>query len=188
MPSDTIPAGMLTKDQIPDSFPQKKTGPVDRLTTAILTKVKAAPGSTRADIARHCVQIGAAKHLPTVYNKLRKSEYLRAEIQKIRDANRQYLDRLVVPDALKVMHKAIKSKELSDDERKLLKAKEMYVKLAVDKSFGEIRHSETPSAVNIANIERLQVAIAADLGDKLADSTENGDTAEVQVLDNTGND
>ena len=87
----------------------------------------------------------------------------KAEIGIIRDNNRQTLDRVIVPDALKIMHKAIKLKTLSDDDKALYKAKEPYVGLAIKHSFGEIRHVEQAQTINITSINNAQFNIKDDV-------------------------
>jgi hypothetical protein len=101
--------------------------------------------------------MGTTKHVQAVYRKLTKKEYRTAEIQTVRDSNRQLLDRIIVPDALMVMKKAVKDKDLS------YKEKLPYVKLAVDKSFGDIHHTEQPSVVHIDSINNAQFIISQDL-------------------------
>ena len=129
-----------------------------KLDLNILSATKALDNPTKASISKHVVALGGAKHIQTVYKRLKLKDYLRAEIQSVRDNNREYLDRIIVPDALKVTRKAIRNKDLTEKE------KLPYVKLAMDKSFGETHHHTAPQQVNIKNIESIQVAISNDVG------------------------
>ena len=132
---------------------------ISKLDRNILSATKALDNPTKSNIANHVVSLGGAAHIQTVYKRLKLKDYLHAEIGTIRDHNRQLLDRTIVPDALKVMHKAIKSKVLDE------KAKLPYVKLAVDKSFGDIHHVEQPSVINIKSINNAQFVIGQDIAD-----------------------
>ena len=123
---------------------------------AIVRTIQSGRGTTKSEIANHVVGLGITKHPESVYRRLAKKDYLSAEIHAIRDHNRQYLDRLIVPDALAYMKKTIKNKELDE------KTKLPYIKLAVDKSFGDIHHVEQPSVVHIDAINNAQFIIAND--------------------------
>ena len=128
-----------------------------KMDNAILTVLQAEPSVTSSQLVNKVVQLGGAKHTTSVYKRLAKKDYLRAEIHAIRDNNRQFLDRIVVPDALNVMRKAIRSNELDE------KGKLPYVKLAIDKSFGDIHHVEQPSVIHIDSINNAQFNIASDI-------------------------
>lgn len=134
--------------------PSKNVSKIDK---AIDLVVSQNPGMPKGQIANEVIALGSAKHKESVFRKLRKRDYKVGEIGTIRDYNRQYLDRIIVPDALKVMKNAIKSKDLP------IKDKQPWVKLAVDKSFGEIRHTEQPQVVHIDAINNAQFVIKQDL-------------------------
>ena len=140
---------------------------LSKLDNAILTTIKANNTSSKSEIAHGVVGLGVTNHIQSVYNRLKQKDYLQAEIQRIRDYNRQHLDREIVPIALKQVKKVIKSKTLTADEIKLYKAKEPFIKLAIDKSFGDIHHTEAPQVVNIESIQNAQFLIKADLTDDI---------------------
>ena len=137
---------------------RKKASKIDQAVTLTL---QANPNANKAQIVKNCIALGAAKHPQAVYNRLRKKDYLQAEIQTVRDSNRQYLDRIIVPKALKSVQKAINNKDLDE------KGKFPYIKLAIDKSFGDIHHTEAPQVVNIESIQNAQFLIKADLTDDI---------------------
>jgi len=144
---------------MPKNIPKspKNSGKPTAIDKAIELVVKDDPGASKAEIANKIVDLGLTKHRTAVYRRLQKSDYLHKEIHAIRDHNRQYLDRIIVPNALKTIDKAVKSKELDE------KAKFPYVKLAVDKSFGDIHHVEQPSVVHIDAINNAQFLIKGDI-------------------------
>ena len=134
-----------------------------KLDNAIALVVKSKGLTNKAEISKEIIGMGLTKYAESVYRRLAKSSYLKAEIGIIRDNNRQTLDRVIVPDALKIMHKAIKLKTLSDDDKALYKAKEPYVGLAIKHSFGEIRHVEQAQTINITSINNAQFNIKDDV-------------------------
>jgi hypothetical protein len=138
--------------EIDQNIPNNTPKPT-KLDKAIDLVVSQDPGMPKGEIANRVIDIGAAKHKESVFRRLRKRDYKHGEISTIRDYNRQYLDRLIVPKALKVMDKAIKADDISD------KDKYPYVKLAIDKSFGEIRHNEQPQVVRIDSINKAQILV-----------------------------
>ena len=136
---------------------------ISKIDNAVLSTIRLNPLATNGQIASNVVALGASKYPENVYRRIAQKDYLKREIDLIRNYNRQRLDREIVPDALKYMHKAIRLKTLSDEDKALYKAKEPYIKMAVDKSFGEIRHIEQPSVVNIESINNAQFNIKSDV-------------------------
>jgi len=99
------------------------------------------------------VKLGAAKHIQSVYNRLKKKDYLQRELAEIQAAKYEHLERIQVPLAAKVVDKALKDKELN------LKDKMPFVKLVYDKSFGELHRNVSEGSVNIGAIKNAQIII-----------------------------
>ena len=136
---------------------RKPTQKQAQLDKAIDLVIADNPKASKVDIANGVIDLGVTSNPSTVYRKLSKRDYKSSEIQTVRDYNRQYLDRLIVPKALKTMDSAIKDKSLS------YKDKIAWCKLAVDKSFGDIHHTEVPSVVHIESINQAQIIISKDI-------------------------
>ena len=151
----SIPETELNLPEIPKN--------ISKIDNAVLSTIRLNPLATNGQIASNVVALGASKYPENVYRRIAQKDYLKREIDLIRNHNRQRLDREIVPDALKYMHKAIRLKHLSEEDKALYKAKEPYIKMAVDKSFGEIRHIEQPQVVNIESINSAQFNISNDV-------------------------
>lgn len=121
----------------------------------LLTLAKDNPEATDYKIANKAVDLGVVKNRATVYNRLKRNDYLRAEIDTIRRAHREQWSREVYPLAVKRAKKALKDKRMD--------AKDVfpYVKLAVDK---ELTVEQTPTAQQIINIDQIQMLIQDGLG------------------------
>jgi len=144
-------------DKSADIAPKK----VKRLTKydeLAIQLVKSNPDLNNEQIGKEIVRLGASKNPKTIHHKWRVNDYLRAEIQAVRAHSREKLDRIMLPKALKVARKALDNNELTE------KDKFRYVKLVVDKSFGDIVHTDQPQVVNVGTIEKMQVVISKDLG------------------------
>ena len=150
-----IPESKLNLPDIPKN--------ISKIDNAVLSTIRLNPLATNGQIASNVVALGASKYPENVYRRIAQKDYLKREIDLIRNHNRQRLDREIVPDALKYMHKAIKLKTLSDEDKALYKAKEPYIGLAIKHSFGEIRHIEQPQVINIESINNAQFNIGKDI-------------------------
>ena len=118
---------------------------------AILTAVAHNPNATNKAIGRHVRDTGLIGNENQIYVKLRKSDYLTREIDAIRAHNRETLERTVVPLALSVTHKALKSKDIP------LKDKQPWASMALKQGMGsEPGESTAPSMINI---DKMQVII-----------------------------
>ena len=134
--------------------PTIKEAQIDK---AIDLVIASNPEATKLDIKNQVMDLGVTTNKSTIYRKLSKRDYRSAEIQTVREHNRATLDRIIMPDALQVMRKAIRDKDLT------YKDKLPYVKLAADKSFGDIRHVESPQVVRIESINNAQLIISKDI-------------------------
>ena len=135
----------------------KKPTKLSKLDQGILTVMHANPEATRADIVNQVVDLGIAKHKPTVYNRLRKRDYLQAELLEIENYHAQQLQREDYPLARKRLNKALKDKDITHKEAL------PYVKLVYDKVHGEKHFNQAPQVVHIDSINNAQFNIASDV-------------------------
>lgn len=127
----------------------------DPVDTAIVNIVTAHPDATNNQIANKLQSIGSIHSHTTVYNRLKKSEYLRGDIERIRQNHREQISRELMPLALKVTRKALKSKDLSD------KDKHAYVSTVIKSDLGE-QPEKAPQAT--INITALQAIVEGNMG------------------------
>ena len=130
---------------------------LSKLDQGILTVMHANPDATRAAIVNKVVDLGLAKHKPTVYNRLKKRDYLQAELSQIEDYHAQQLQREDYPLARKRLNKALKDPELSHKEAFPM------IKLVYDKVHGEKHFNQAPQVVNIESINNAQFNIKQDV-------------------------
>ena len=131
--------------------------------TAILLMAKEHPEATNYQLGKHVKDLGVIKHPITIYKRLSKNTYLRGEIQKIRDHNSEFVSRELVPEALKIHRKMLKSKEIEDKDKKdwVFQAEKL-----------EFRTDDLKPAlqqtISIKSIENLQVVLGEALTKRLA--------------------
>ena len=147
-----IPESTLNLPDIP-----KKSVKLSTLDEGILTVMRANPEANRTDIVNKTYALGLVKHKQTVYNRLKKKDYLNAELSKIEDFHAQQLQREDYPLARKRLNKALKDQELTHKEAL------PYVKLVYDKVHGEKHFNQAPQVVNIESINNAQFNIKADV-------------------------
>ena len=141
---------------------KRKTPPkLSKLDKNILTATKALTNPTKANIARHVVELGGAKHIQTVYKRLKQKDYLRGELQAVEQYEYESLHREDLPLARKRARKAIKNKDLNDKEVF------PYVKLIYDKAYGEVHKTVGQSGISIDTIESIQIMVNADVSRNL---------------------
>jgi hypothetical protein len=160
---------------IPTIPPVPKTKPdLSKLTPyeiAAVTIKQANPTMTKGAIGRALKDLGLSKNEKTIYSRLRESDYLNRELAEIENNHREHMLRITYPKAEKVVDQALDSKRMK------LKEKFPFAKLAYDKVHGETHKHVGASAVNVENIERLQVVIGNDLENTLKDTQISSDGA-----------
>ena len=160
MHQDKIVKPELNKEADIDSDPPKtpeKPKKMSKMDMAIVTAIKAEPGITKAQLANRVVSLGAAQHIQSVYGRLKKKDYLQAELSQIEDYHAQQLQREDYPLARKRLNKALKDPELSHKEAFPM------IKLVYDKVHGEKHFNQAPQVVNIESINNAQFNIKADV-------------------------
>ena len=132
---------------------------VAKIDKAAITVAHADPTLSNYQIGKRLEEMGVMPRRSEIYTRLRKSTYLRGELAQIRAHHRERLSRTIVPLALDTQEKVLKNKDLSPQ------AKFPYVKLALDKEFGE----GAPAPASTIHIGTIQAIIQGNLlgsGDK----------------------
>ena len=138
-------------DNNPPSLPEILT-PIDK---AALLIGKDNPTLTNAEIAHEVVGLGITKHPESVFRAFVKRDYVSKELGKVRANHRDRMSRLIVPMALQAIYNALRpSSKLSQ------KDKYPWVKLVVDKEFGEEQPIRPARTVPVSQIQNfIQVTI-----------------------------
>ncbi|MFH0807596.1 MAG: hypothetical protein V2A57_04200 [Elusimicrobiota bacterium] len=147
----------------------EKPPKMSKVDNAILYMAKEHPEASTHQLGNYVKDLGVIKHPATVYKRLSKNTYLRGEIKKIRDHNAEFVSRELVPEALKIHRKILKSRVIPDKEKKdwVFQAEKM-----------EFRLDEKPGiqqTVNIRSIENLQLLIGG-AAQKRVENLNNTDT------------
>ena len=130
--------------------PTKTDKKLDATDLAIQGIATAYPDSSLRDISDKLKNIKPLERT-SVYRRLTKSEQLRENIDLVRQNNSEFLSRQLVPLALKETDKALKSKDLSSEQ------KFKHTKLVLDKEYGadDTKRPVQPIQVNIGQIQAL---------------------------------
>lgn len=142
-------------------YTRQKTSAYDKKAIALLSQN---PTLTPYQVGKQLKDLGKAQSRTHIYDRLKKSDYLRSEFDRIEKYHMEQLHRDTYPLATKRMNKALKNKDL--DDSKVFP----FVKLAYDKVHGETHRHVAAPTINVANIERMQVVIGNDLADTLGDA------------------
>ena len=129
-----------------------KPTPQEKIAESLLLRN---PEATKYEISKDMTKMGVYKHQPSAFRMLTKSQYLNEELSYIKAHNREFLNRKIAPQALKIHARVLKDKTISDND------KLPWVKLSHDKVFSE----DAPQArAETINIGQIQVLIADTLG------------------------
>ena len=134
-----------------DPKPDNIVTDYDNIDRQIINIATAEPNLTNTAIANKLVNIGTYKSIDGLFKRLSRKDYLRGEIDKIRTNHREQISRELMPLALKVTRKALKSKEISE------KDKHPYVAMIVKSDLGDQGADSKPPTINIEHLERMQV-------------------------------
>ena len=150
-----------TNKNIPN-IPQKPIK-LSKLDQGILTVMHANPEANRTEIVNKTYDLGLVKHKQTVYNRLKKRDYLQAELSQIEDYHAQQLQREDYPLARKRLNKALSDKD--ETGAYVLSHKEAFpmIKLVYDKVHGEKHFNQAPQVVHIDAINNAQFNISNDV-------------------------
>ena len=131
---------------------EKKLSPLD---ASILTLKRTRPDMSAWQIGHALKKHNLSKNIGSVYNRLKRNEFLHAEFHALEKYHREQLVREDYPLARKKLRKILKNQ---DD--KIPAAVEMQaIKLVYDKSLADRQDKSIESPVNIQNIERLQILV-----------------------------
>jgi len=140
---------------LPDN--SKITGNNSTLDPAILTAIKAYPNASKSQIANIVKDMGVTNHIQSVYNRLKKKDYLNKEIAEIETQHHQQLVREDYPLARKRLAKALKDKDLTHKEAF------PFVKLAYDKVHGETFKNAPSAGIPMVAIQNAQIIVQGDI-------------------------
>ena len=148
------------KDVVDPGIVEERIGTITGRKGLNLTEIKAKalklwkenPTMKTSEIGKKLVELGLAKNERYIYDLLKKDESLHGEIERIRRLNAEMLSKDIVPLALKETKEALEDKKYSRDR------KFKFVKLSLDKEFGqdESRRSSYPGGVNIETLQIIQ--------------------------------
>ena len=156
---ENVQPGLNKEANIDPDAPKEPEKPkkLSKMDRAIITAIKANPDISRAQLANTVVDLGAAKHIQSVYGRLKKRDYLNAELVQIENYHAQQLQREDYPLARKRLNKALKDKDITHKEAL------PYVKLVYDKVHGEKHFNQAPQVIHIDAINNAQFLIKDDV-------------------------
>ena len=153
----TEPKEKPTKEKGNGHYSYQKTSAYDRKALQLL---KEDPTLSVNQIGTKLVELGKAKSRQHIYNRLTKSDILRAEFARVEKYELEQLHRDIYPLAVKQWKSILKSGAESN--------KVSLIKLTADKVHGETHKHVVAPTINVANIERMQVIINNDLDNTLS--------------------
>lgn len=116
----------------------------------IITIAKSNPNLNNHQIGQQLEDKGLSKNKLSIYSRLSYSELLRAEIDKVRTHNHEYLAREIVPEALKIHKKVLKDKSIPNVDKK------EWVAMAERSVFKSEPDGARVSTISIGQINVLQ--------------------------------
>jgi hypothetical protein len=145
---------------------------LSRYDAAALTVARLDPSLTPNAIAVKLQEVGLSKNTNTIYRRMSKNSYFKAELNAVRANLEQQIVRELAPLAIKEHRKALKDKSLHARD------KFPYIKLALDKTTADRRQDGLDSPIRIGSVQQLQVVFQGTLHD------DNSET-QSQVVDMT---
>lgn len=121
---------------------------LDKIDQAILNIALSTPDITTNQIANRLINTGLTKSVPTAYNRLKKSDYLRSELEKIQQNHRETFSRELMPLAIKKTRKALKTLDEKDAYP--------YVAMTVKTTLGDQGPASPATTINIGQMQVLQ--------------------------------
>lgn len=128
----------------------KPTPKLSKLDKNIIAATNLLEDPTKSAIANHVVDLGGAKHIQTVYKRLKQKDYLTRELQEVRSHNLERIQREHVPKALIKLKKQLNNK----DDRVQLSA----INTTLKYGMGEMINTPAPG-VSIGAIQNAQILI-----------------------------
>jgi hypothetical protein len=145
---------------------------LSRYDAAALTVARMNPSLTPNAIGVKLQEVGLSKDHATIYQRLRKNQYFKAEFQAVRQNLEQQLVRELGPLALKNTKRHLKDKGLHARDQFA------YNKLVLDKVMADRKDGQSDSPIKIGSVQQLQVVFQGTLA---GDNTETHE----QVVDMT---
>jgi len=138
-------------------LPDKKN--LSKMDMAILTLKRTHPNLSGYAIGKKLKELGVSHSRMSVYSRLTKNDYLKAEFKQLENYHRETLVREDFPLARKTLRKVLKNKDKSVPAAVQVQAS----KIIYDKALADRQDKHPESPVNIENVERLQVLIQGDI-------------------------
>ena len=135
-----------------DQKPTKDLPKLSTLDKNIIAATKLLDNPTKSNIANHVVELGATKHIQSVYRRLKQKDYLNRELQEVRAHNLESIQRQHVPKALRKLNSILTQNK---DKKLQLQA----VNTTLKYGMGEMVNVPTPGvsigAINVASLNIL---------------------------------
>jgi hypothetical protein len=163
--------GVVDQNTISDNVASQRTMDCKKLSkydAAALTIAKQFPGLTPNAIGQKLQDVGLSKDHATIYQRLRRNQYFKAEFDAVRKNLEQQIVRELAPLAIKNVRKHLKDKQLHARDQFA------YNKLVLDKTTADRRDGANESPINIQHIERMQVLFQGTLLDNKQDTDVSG--------------
>ena len=142
----------------PEPNHQVDRSKLSKYDAAALTIAKANPGLAPYAIGAKLQEYGLSKDPNTIYVRLKKNQYFKAELSAVRNNIEQQIVRELAPLAIKEHRKALKDKTLHARD------KFPYIKLALDKTTADRKDGANDSPIRIGSVQQLQVVFQGTLG------------------------
>ena len=123
---------------------------LDHIDQAICNIAATYPGITPHAITKKLNNTGTIISHQAIYHRLRKSDYLRGELEKIQQGHREEWSRELMPLATKNARKVLKSKDIDD------KDKYPYTALVAKTVLGDQGPAAPQTTINIGQMQVLQ--------------------------------
>jgi hypothetical protein len=139
---------------------RKRGGRPSKIDKPLLMLAKQHPEMNLHQLGRELVDMGVCKDATSVYRRPRKSTFVAGELEEIRRKNFQMMSSEIVPEALKIHKKALKSRDLT------LKEKQGWVQMAerAEFQYDQSRAPVSKDTVNISQLQVYQTLVAKNLG------------------------
>ena len=170
MPDDSTASNYEDVIQITNT--KLDTDKLSRYDTAALSIARLDPTLTPGAIGKKLQQVGLSKDHNTIYQRMKRNQYFKAEFQAVRQNLEQQLVRELGPLALNNTKRHLKDKGLHARDQFA------YNKLVLDKVMADRKDGQADSPIKIGSVQQLQVVFQGTLG---ADNTETV----AQVVDMT---
>ena len=139
-------------EEVEPSAKRKKGGRPSKIDKPLLMLAKEHPEMNLHQLGKELVDMGVCKDPTSVYRRPIKNTFVAGELDEIHRRNLETMSSQIVPEALKIHKKALRSKDLT------LKEKQPWVALAEKAEFSSYDGNKNPPVSGQINIKTLQLA------------------------------